>query len=265
MVCPEDTGHAKNQKERPKGPTKKDGETDRAQAVHLCIIKEIRRQIQARIQKTLDNVPNITYLRPRRYSPRRKRPKVLPQPSPEIPALRRKAYQGYPTYLGSIEDLFKFYDFEIWDNHPDVVKAYRDPALARYPFSSLLKAQIVMCKRRMPTYTELHNQLREDRELRQLCGLWNVPSRKILSRGVDLFGTQIYLDIYRDLGQDCVKMGLARGRIVGIDGTMVESGISPHRSREDYQRVGADIFVRGGVVKGVGHLLLDVVDLGTWS
>ena len=74
--------------------------------------EEIRRQIQARIQRTLDNVPNITYPRPRIYAPRRKRPRCLPQPSPDIPSIRRKAYTSYPTYLGSDQDLFTFYDLE---------------------------------------------------------------------------------------------------------------------------------------------------------
>lgn len=223
--------------------------------------EEIRRQIQARIQRTLDNAPNITYPRPRRYAPRRKRPRCLPQPSPDIPSIRRKAYTSYPTYLGSDQDLFTFYDLERWDYHPDVAGAYRDPGLARYPFSSLLKTQIMMCKRRIPTYSQLHDELSHDQRLRELCGLRDTPSRKLLSRGVDLFGTRIYTEIYKDLGHACLGLGLARGRIVGIDGTLVESGISPHRSREDYQRVGADIYTRGGVVKGVGHLVLDVVDL----
>lgn len=223
--------------------------------------EEIRRQIQARTQRTLDNVPRITYPRPRIYAPRRKRPRCLPQPSPRIPDLRRKAYHGYPTYLGSMEDLFTFYDLERWDNHPDVEGSYQNPGQARYPFSSLLKAQIMMCKRRIPTYTELQTQIRDDPELREICGLGSVPSRKLLSRCVDLFGTQIYTEIYRDLAQRCLGLGLARGRVVGLDGTLIRSGISPYRKREDYQRVGADIFARKGFAMGVGHLLLDVVDL----
>ena len=223
--------------------------------------EEIRRQVQARIQRTLDNTPSITYPRPRVYAPRRKRPRCLPEPSPRIPSIRRKAYTSYPTYLGSDQDLFTFYYLERWDHHPDVAGAYRDPGLVRYPFSSLLKAQIMMCKRRIPTYSQLHHELSHDQELRELCGLRDTPSRKILSRGVDLFDTRIYTEIYRDLGQTCLGLGLAKDRIVGIDGTLVESGISPRRSREEYHRVGADIYTRGGVVKGVGHLLLDVVDL----
>lgn len=225
---------------------------------------EIMRLVQARIQRTLDNTPKITHPRPMVYAPRRKNPRCLPEPSHAIPELRRKAYTNYPTYLGSDQDLFTFYDLERWDHHRDVVGAYRDPGLARYLFSSLLKAQVVMCKRGIPTYIQLRDELTHSQELRELCGLGSVPSRKLLSRGVDLFGTQIYLDIFRDLGRRCLDLGLARGRVVGLDGTLVESGISPRRSREHYHRVGADIYTRGGRkphVRGVGHLLVDVVDL----
>jgi hypothetical protein len=225
---------------------------------------ELKRLIQARIQKTLDNTPHITYPRPRIYAPRRKKPRCLPEPSPTIPEIRRKAYQTYSNYKGSIHDLFKFYPFDKWDKHPAVRDAYQNPDLSKYAFSALTRAHIVMCKSRIPTFTQLWNELRDEEEIRELCGLGSVPSRKLLSRGIDLFGTQIYQEIYKDLGQTCLRLGLAKGRIVGIDGSLVESGISPYRTREDYQRVGADIFTRGGRrphVKGVGHLLVDVVDL----
>jgi len=225
---------------------------------------EVRMLVQARIQKTLDSTPHIRYPRPRVYAPRRKKPRCLPEPSPAIPPLRKKAYLNYPNYMGSIQDLFAFYPLERWDNHPAVKKAYRNPGLTRYPFSALTKAHIAMCKRRIPTFTQLWRELKEDNELRRICSLADVPSRRLLSRSMDLFGTQIYLEIYQDLAQTCLDLGLARGRIVGLDGTLIQSGISPHKNREDYQRVGADIFTRRGrrpVVMGVGHLLVDVVDL----
>jgi len=48
----------------------------------------------------------------------------------------------------------------------------------------------MMCKRRIPTYSQLHDELSHDQKLREICRLRDTPSRKLLSRGIDLFGTR---------------------------------------------------------------------------
>jgi len=107
--------------------------------------RQVLVDVKNRRQLTLDNTPGIRYIRARKNLPRRKRPRTLPGPSSKIPAQRRRAYQ-VPEYYDSILDLFSFYDFDKWNKHRDVLASYRDPDRVVYPFSSLLRAQITMCK-----------------------------------------------------------------------------------------------------------------------
>lgn len=224
--------------------------------------RQVLIDVRDRRQLTLDNTPGIRYIRVRRNLPRRKRPKTLPKPSTNIPRGRRTAYQ-IPDYYGSILDLFSFYDFDKWNKHPGVVSNYMNPGRVVYPFSALLKAQITMCKRQDQTFDELIHDLYEIPSLVENCGLESIPSRKTISRAIDRFGTEIYYQIYRDMGLICMKLGLAPGRILALDGTLIKSGCSPYPGRGCFTDVGADTYIRNGVLKGVGHLLVDCVDAVT--
>jgi len=196
----------------------------------------------------------------RRNLPRRKRPKTLPRPSPRIPR-ERKTWYLMPEYYGSILDLFSCYDFERWDTDPRILGMYRDPGRVEYPFSSLVKSQITMCKRQDQTFDELIHDLREVPGLVENCGLESIPSRKTISRAIDRFGTEIYYQVYKDMAQRCIDLGLARGRVLALDGTLIKSGCSPYAGRGCYTDLGADRYVRNGVLRGVGHLLIDCVGL----
>jgi hypothetical protein len=224
--------------------------------------RQILIDVRDRKQLTLDNTPGIRYIKARKNLPRRKKPKTLPRPSTKIPKERRTAYQ-VPEYYGSILDLFSFYDFDKWDNHRDVLASYRDPNKVVYPFSSLLKAQITMCKRQNQTFTELVHSFREIPLLVNNCGLRFIPSRKMISRTIDRYGCDIYYQIYRDMATRCMDLGLAPGRVVALDGTLIKSGCSPYPGRGFFTDLGADTYVRNGVLRGVGHLLVDCVDLET--
>ena len=216
--------------------------------------------VRDRRQLTLDNTPGIRYIRVRRNLPRRKRPKTLPRPSPRIPR-ERKTWYLMPQYYGSILDLFSCYDFERWDRDPRILGMYRDPGRVEYLFSSLVKSQITMCKRRDRAFDELIHDLREVPGLAENCGLESIPSRKTISRAIDRFGTEIYYQVYKDMAQRCIELGLARGRVLALDGTLIKSGCSPYAGRGCFTDLGADSYVRDGVLRGVGHLLIDCVDL----
>lgn len=224
--------------------------------------RQVLIDVRDRRQLTLDNTPGIRYVRVRRNLPRRKRPRCLPEPSNNIPRGRRTAYR-IPEYYGSIMDLFSFYDFGKWDRHRDVVSSYRDPGRVVYPFSSLLKAQVTMCKRQDQAFDELIHDLYELPSLVENCGLVSVPSRKTVSRAIDRFGTDIYYQVYRDMAQRCMDLGLAPGRVLALDGTLIKSGCSPYPGRGCFTDIGADTYVRNGVLRGVGHLLVDCVDAET--
>ena len=225
-------------------------------------LRQVLVDVRDRRQLTLDNTPGIRYVRVRKNLPRRKKPRTLPRPSREIPTQRRRAYQ-VPEYYGSILDLFSFYDFDKWNTHPDIQRSYKDPDRVVYPFSSLLRAQITMCKRQNQTFTELIHDLREIPLLVENCGLGSIPSRKMISRTIDRYGCEVYYQIYRDMATRCMDLGLARGRVVALDGTLIKSGCSPYLGRGLFTDLGADTYVRNGVLRGVGHLLVDCVDLET--
>lgn len=222
--------------------------------------RQILVDVRDRKQLTLDNTPGIRYIRARKNLPRRKRPRCLPKPSTEIPRQRRTAYR-VPEYYGSILDLFSFYDFDKWNRHRDVLTSYTDPDKVVYPFSALLRAQITMCKRQNQTFTELIHGFREIPVLVENCGLRSIPSRKMISRAIDRYGSEIYYQIYRDMATRCMDLGLARGRVVALDGTLIRSGCSPYPGRGFFTDIGADTYVRNGMLRGVGHLLVDCVDL----
>lgn len=224
--------------------------------------RQVLVDVRDRRQLTLDNTPGIRYIRVRINLPRRKRPRTLPRPSKNIPRGRWKAYR-IPEYYGSIMDLFSFYDFDKWNQHPDVSSSYKNPRRVVYPFSALLRAQITMCKRQDQAFDELIHDLHELPVLAENCGLVSVPSRKTVSRAIDRFGTDIYYQVYRDMAQRCMDLGLARGRVLALDGTLIKSGCSPYPGRGFFTDIGADTYVRNGVLRGVGHLLVDCVDAET--
>lgn len=223
-------------------------------------LRQVLVDVRDRKQLTLDNTPGIRYTRIHKNLPRRKKPRCLPRPSREMPKERRRAYQ-VPEYYGSILDLFTFYDFGKWDRHREVLASYKDPGKVHYPFSALLRAQITMCKRQNQTFTELIHSLREIPLLVKNCGFDSIPSRKMISRTIDRYGCEIYYQIYRDMASQCMDLGLARGRVVALDGTLIKSGCSPYPGRGFFTDLGADTYVRNGVLRGVGHLMVDCVDL----
>lgn len=91
-----------------------------------------------------------------------------------------------------------------------------------------------MCKRRIRTYTDLIEELHENERLAEVCGFApnKIPTRTIISRAADKFGIEVFREITIDIVNTCMSLGLMKGRLVGVDGTLIKSNTNPHKNKE---------------------------------
>ena len=182
-------------------------------------------------------------------------------PPSTLPWIERASIQG-PSCKGFIHQLFHFHDFKIWNGW--YLRNFKDSDGLRYDPETFIRALILMCKRKMNWYTELHDKLWEHPRLAELCLLkpYDIPDRTMFSRVVDRVGlTPFYLEFY-NLAHKCKIQGILPGRIVGVDGSLLESNCRPYKNRfGSYNDPDADIYIRGNYIKGVGYNQFFMTDL----
>ena len=142
--------------------------------------------------------------------------------------MEKLLYSNYSDYKGDLRHLFLFYD---WNMVNEIQRKYgintRD-----YNLINVLKSHILMCKRRIITYTDLIEELHENEKLAGVCGFApnKIPTRIIISRAVDNFGIEVFREITISMVKESMSLGLMKGRLVGVDGTLIKSNTSPYKN-----------------------------------
>lgn len=140
-------------------------------------LEKIKRQIRNGIQKTL--LQFINRERPKKYVPRLKTPICKPYNGERLSPTERATYANIKSYRGELPHLFLFYP---WDRLSQFESADRE-----YRLDGIMKAHIIMCKKRLLTYTDLITDLHEKPMLMELCGFRSVPTHKVISSENPLF------------------------------------------------------------------------------
>ncbi|MDW7727804.1 MAG: hypothetical protein SCH70_11970 [Candidatus Methanoperedens sp.] len=242
--------------------TKKRKESDKN---HIRLrLSKIYSLIEEGIQKQLTNFHEVLdkiIVRVHEYIPRLKTPVCKLNDNIKLSEIEKSSYVCYPEYKGDIRHLFMFYD---WNKVDEIEKKY-DAKERHYTLTSILKAHIFMCKRRIRTYTDLIEEFHENSRLPEVCGFKSnsIPSRTIISRVADVFGIEAFRDVAVEMVNECLFLGLIKGRIVGVYGSLIKSNTSPYKDKElgEYTDKDAGMYVRGSYIKGVGHLSYKLVDL----
>ncbi len=249
------------------------------QPYHICFAKKREKkkiqQITARLNKILSDIKNgiqkqITDFlglldkikdRVSTYIPRLKTAFCKRYEGNKITETEKIAYEHYPDYKGNIRHLFLFYD---WSKVDQIEEKYADK-IGDYPLRTILKTQIFMCKRRIRTYSDLIEELKENPKLAEVCDLNPkcIPDRKVFSRAADRTGIEAFRQVAHDMTKECISLGLMKGRMVGVDGSLIKSNTSTHKNEETEQYTDKDagLYVRGNYIKGIGHLAYKLVDL----
>jgi Transposase DDE domain len=122
-----------------------------------------------------------------------------------------------------------------------------------------------MCKKRLPYYTDLIIDLEEKPALADLCGFKSIPTAKIFSRVMDeeRMGIEPFRELFYDLSKTSRSLGLWKGRLVGLDGSLIKSNTSSYKNKEtgEYSDKDAGLYIRKNYIKGVGHLSYKMDDL----
>lgn len=214
-------------------------------------LENIRQAIKAGVQKLIEHF--YPKERPHRYVPRLKTPHCMPYKGDKLTAVEKTAYQNIPSYMGSLRHLFLFYPWEHLDRF--------EKEGVEFSLVSRIKAQMIMCKKQIFTYSRLIEELEEKPGLLEVCGLHAVPDRKVISRTVDVYGVEPFRFLFHDLARICMSYGIMRGRFMGFDGTLLKSNCSPFKRNGSYTDPGAGLYIRGRYIKGVGRLVIEGVDL----
>jgi len=102
----------------------------------------------------------------------------------------------------------------------------------------------------------------ENEKLAKVCGFApnNIPTRIIISRAADKFGIEVFREITADMVKKCISLGLMKGRMVGVDGTLIKSNTSSHKNKETKQYTDGDagLYVHGNYIKGIGFFSIQV-------
>jgi Transposase DDE domain/Transposase domain (DUF772) len=224
------------------------------------IINDIEKGIQKQITDFLGLLDKIKD-RVSKYIPRLKTAFCRRYEGEKITETEKISYECYPDYDGDIRHLYLFYD---WNKIDDIEKKYAGK-IGDYSLRTILKTQIFMCKRRIRTYTDLIEELRENPKLAEVCDLNPrcIPDRKVFSRVADRTGIEAFREVAIDMTKECIALGLMKGRIVGIDGSLIRSNSSAHKNEETEQYTDKDagLYVRGNYIKGVGHLVYKLADI----
>jgi len=187
-------------------------------------------------------------------------PKISEPPS-TLPPVERLSIQN-PSCKGFLDRLFYFHDFRIWDAW--YRRNIKDTDRLEYDPRAFIRALIIMCKRKIKGYTGLHTQLNENSRLAELCLLepYDIPDRTMFSRVIDKVGLMpFYLEFY-NLVYKCKEMGILPCRIVGVDGSLLESNCRPYKNGDGlYNDADAGIYIRGNYIKGVGYNQFFMTDL----
>ena len=221
-----------------------------------AIVKGIQKKL-SEFHKLPDRIKNRVH----QYIPNFKTPICKFIGGDELSEIERIAYFNYSAYKGDIRHLFLFYDWSIIN---EIEEKYgiktRD-----YNLISVLKSHIFMCKRRIRTYSDLIEELHENKKLAQVCGFAanKIPTRTIISRAADKFGIEVFREITIDMVKNCMSLGLMKGKLVGVDGTLIKSNTSPHKNKEtnEYTDNDAGLYVHGNYIKGIGFLSFKLTDL----
>ena len=229
-------------------------------------MKKILSEIASGVQKTLDMFSNVLRKvkeRVSKYVPSFKTPKASPYTGDKLTEIEKISYQCKTTYRGDIRHLFLFYPFDerldAWEreNHPQ-----ND---SRIPLRKIAKALVVMCKKRLPYYTDLIIDLEEKPALADLCGFKSIPTAKVFSRVMEKerMGIEPFRELFYDLSKTSRSLGLWKGRLTGLDGSLIKSNTSSHKNKEtgEYTDKDAGLYVHGNYIKGVGHLSYKMDDL----
>lgn len=246
---------------------------------HICFAKKREKkkiqQIRARLNKILSDIEKgvqkqITDFlglldkikdRVSKYIPRLKTPFCKKYEGDKITETEKISYECYPNYNGDISHLYQFYD---WIKVDKIEKEYADK-IGDYPLRTILKTQIFMCKRRIRTYSDLIEELKENPKLAEVCDLNPkcVPARKVFSRAADRIGIEAFRQVAIDMTKECLSLGLMKGRMVGVDGSLIKSNSSAHKNEEtdEYTDKDAGLYVRGNYLKGIGHLAYKLMDI----
>jgi hypothetical protein len=179
----------------------------------------------------------------------------------EVSEFEKFLYSNYSNYKGDLRHLFLFYD---WNIVNEIERKYsidtRD-----YNLTSVLKSHILMCKRRCRTYTDLIEELHENEKLAEVCGFApnKIPTRTIISRAADKFGIEVFREITISMVKKSMSLGLMKGRLVGVDGTLIKSNTSPYKNKKsnEYTDPDAGLYVHGNYIKGIGFLSNKLTDL----
>jgi hypothetical protein len=246
---------------------------------HICFAKKIEKkktqQIIARLNKILSDIKKgnqkqltdflglLDKIKERvsKYIPRLKTAYCRTYEGNKISETEKIAFEYYPDYKGDIRHLFRFYDW----NKVDKIEKEFAVKIGDYPLRIILKTQIFMCKRRIRTYSDLIEELRENPKLAEVCELnpGRIPDRKIFSRAADRTGIEVFRQIAIDMTKECLSLGLIKGRMIGIDGSLIKSNTSARKNEEteEYTDKYAGLYVRGNYLKGIGHLSYKLSDI----
>ena len=227
-------------------------------------LNKIFLNIKKGIQKELSDFQNLLGKikeRVHQYIPNLKTPICKLIDGGELSEIEQIAYSNYSNYKGDLRHLFLFYD---WNIVNEIEEKYgiqtRD-----YNLISVLKVHIMMCKRRIRTYTDLIEELHENERLAEVCGFApnKIPTRTIISRAANKFGIEVFREITIDIVKKCMSLGLMKGRLVGVDGTLIKSNTSPHKNKEtkEYTDTDAGLYVHGNYIKGIGFLSFKLTDI----
>jgi hypothetical protein len=224
------------------------------------ILSEIKKGIQKQISNFLGLLDKIKE-RVSKYVPRLKTAFCRKYEGDKITEIEKISFESFPDYKGDIRHLFLFYN---WKKVDEIEKKYADK-IGVYPLRSILKTQIFMCKRRIRTYSDLIEELRENPRLAEVCELNPkcIPDRKVFSRTADRTGIEAFRQVAIDMTKECLSLGLMKGRIIGIDGSLIKSNTSAHKNKEteEYTDKYAGLYVRGNYLKGIGHLAYKLADI----
>lgn len=224
------------------------------------ILNDIKKGIQKQITDFLGLLDNIKE-RVNKYVPRLKTAFCKRYEGDKITETEKISYMHYPDYKGNICHLFLFYD---WNKVDEIEKEFADN-IGDNTLRKILKTQIFMCKRRIRTYTDLIEELNENPKLAEVCELNSkcIPSRKVFSRAMDRIGMESFRKVAIHMAKECISLGLMKGSMVGIDGSLIKSNTSVHKNKEtdEYTDKYAGLYVRGNYIKGIGHLVYKLVDL----
>jgi len=227
-------------------------------------LNKIFHYIKKGIQKKLSDFQNLTGKvkdRVHQYIPNLKTPICKLTDGDELSKMEKFLYSNYSDYKGDLRHLFLFYD---WNMVNEIQRKYgintRD-----YNLINVLKSYILMCKRRIITYTDLIEELHENEKLAEVCGFApnKIPTRKIISRAADNFGIEVFREITISMVKESMSLGLMKGRLVGVDGTLIKSNTSPYKNKEsnEYTDPDAGLYVHGNYIKGIGFLSNKLTDL----